>query len=460
MTTISPHETERPSEAADVASRPTGPIVRSVVASVLAGGIGALACALLLFPGAAEHTITGSALVAFAVGWAILAVLTTRFTNQPQRWARVPAAAMAVTGIALIAAAPGSSTLTDAGWVWPPLLFALTVWMVRQLRRSMTSRARWIVYPILAGTALASVGGLVETIALEHDSRTIAMPGKLYDVGSHRLHMSCSGHGSPTVVLMNGTGEISQSWARITPQIAATTRVCAYDRAGQGWSDDVPHPQDGQEIATDLHALLAASGEAGPYLIVGHSLGGVYGMTFASEHPSDVAGMVLLDSSTPEQFTALPDYAGDFQMIRRMYGVLPSLARLGIGRLVGTSSISSLPEPAAGQVRAFGTTSRGYENARDDVSTYRVSFREAQALRTLGDKPLVVLTASGSIADTRGWVAAQDKLATLSSNVWHTQVDASHAGVVDSARGAAAAARAIEAAVRSFRTHEPVGGQS
>src|SRR3954464_1139769 len=434
----------------------TGPMFRTVLASLLTGAFSAAVLTLVVFPGAREHTTTGLALVAFAVGWAMLDLLTTRFTKQPQRWARIPAVVMGVTGAALIALAPGNDGLTASGWAWPPVLFALTTWMVVQLRRAMTSRARWLVYPVLTGLALASIGGMVETVALQHDGRTLAMPGQLYDVGGHRLHMSCTGSGSPTVVLTSGTAEFSQSWARMTPAIATTSRVCAYDRAGQGWSDDVAQPQDGRAMASDLHALLNAAGEHGPYLLVGHSLGGVYAMTFAAQYPGDVAGMVLLDSSTPGQFTALPDYPSAYRMIQRTYGILPTVARLGVGRLFSTSAWSSLPQPAAGQVRAFGTSSRGLENARDDSSTYRISFRQAQALRTLDGKPLVVLTSSGSMADTAGWSAAQDKLATLSSNVLHLVADTTHAGVLEDDRGALNSVNAIDAAVGSVRTHTPV----
>src|SRR3954447_6327393 len=455
MTATTTLTTPQDPAAAEEGAR-TGPMFRTVLASLLTGAVSAAVLTLLVFPGAREHTTTGLALLAFAAGWAMLDLLTTRFTNQPQRWARIPAVVMGVTGVVLIALAPGNDGLTASGWVWPPVLFALTTWMVVQLRRAMTGRARWLLYPVLTGLALASIGGMVETVALEHDSRTLAMPGQLYDVGGHRLHMNCTGTGSPTVVLASGTGEFSQSWARITPAIAATTRVCAYDRAGQGWSDDVAKPQDGRAMAADVHALLNAAGEHGPYVLAGHSLGGVYAMTFAAQYPDDVAGMVLLDSSTPEQFTALPDYPSDYTMIQRTYGILPTVARLGIGRLFSTDAFSSLPQPAAGQVRAWGTSSRGLENARDDSSTYRVSFQQAQALQTLDGKPLVVLTASGSIADTAGWSAAQNKLAALSTNTLRVVADTDHAGVVEDRRGVSASVKAIDAAVGSVRTHAPV----
>jgi pimeloyl-ACP methyl ester carboxylesterase len=438
------------------APAPSGPVFRIVLTSLATGGIGALVLTLLVVAGAREHTITGAALAAFSAGWAMLAILSTRLTSQPQRWALVPAVVMGATGLALMVLAPGNGPLSAAGWVWPPALFVLTGWMFLRLRRAMTSRARWLLYPVLVALALSSAGGLAETIALDHDSRAIAIPSRLFDVGGHRLHLNCTGTGRPTVVLNNGTGEVSQNWARIIPTVVATARVCAYDRAGQGWSDDASRPQDSRAIAADLHALLHAAGEHGPYLLVGQSLGGVYGMTFAARYPDEVAGMVLLDSSSPEQFTVLPHFGQQYSTMRRMTAVLPSLARLGIGRLFGAGPFSTLPEPAARQVRAFATSSRGLENVRDEMSRYRDSFKQAQALRTLDGKPLMVLTAAENAASTPGWSAAQKNLVTLSTNTVHRVVGTSHEGLLATPLGAAASGHAINTAVQSLRTHVPL----
>ena len=93
--------------------------------------------------------------------------------------------------------------------------------------------------------AAAAVGGAVETVGLASDQRSYAMPGRLYDVGDHRLHLDCTGSGGPTVVLMSGLGGNSAGWARIAPAVAGTTRVCAYDRAGQGWSEDASDRRTG-----------------------------------------------------------------------------------------------------------------------------------------------------------------------------------------------------------------------
>jgi pimeloyl-ACP methyl ester carboxylesterase len=121
---------------------------------------------------------------------------------------------------------------------------------------------------------LAGIGGLHQAAAMAPDSAVGPMPGRLVDVGGYRLHLSCAGAGSPTVVLLNGLGVTSSQWARVHPAIAAETRVCAYDRAGQGWSEDSSNPADGTHAATDLKRLMSAAGESGPFVLAGHSIGG------------------------------------------------------------------------------------------------------------------------------------------------------------------------------------------
>ena len=101
-------------------------------------------------------------------------------------------------------------------------------------------------------------------VPLSLDRSAYAMPGQSYDVGGHRLHLNCTGTGSPTVVLGNGLGETSPAWAWVATALAADTRVCAYDRAGQGWSDTASGPQDGAAIAADLHTLLERARSPGP----------------------------------------------------------------------------------------------------------------------------------------------------------------------------------------------------
>jgi pimeloyl-ACP methyl ester carboxylesterase len=366
---------------------------------------------------------------------------------------------MATAGIVLLVARPDDQTLDTAGWVWPAGALALCVWMVVRLRRALRSRARWLLYPVITAVALGSIGAAYETVTRAQARHDHPAPGTLYDVGGRRLHIDCAGTGSPTVVFQNGLGEVSVSWARITQQVSRTTRVCVYDRAGQGWSDDVDAPQDGIAIADDLHVLLERAGETGPYVLVGHSAGGPYSMIYADRYPDDVAGMVLLDSMSPDAFTELPGFATEQSMMRRGLGVLPSLTRLGAGRLLPTSAWSSLPEPAASQVQAFAASSRGMRGMRDEQSMYPEVFAQAKELASLDARPLVVLVATESIDEHNEWVDLQDRLADLSANGQARVVDATHGGLVDDATSSTSSVQAIADVLRSFRTGRPVASR-
>jgi pimeloyl-ACP methyl ester carboxylesterase len=340
--------------------------------------------------------------------------------------------------------------------VWPPVAFALAVWMIRATRRAMSSRARWLLYPVIGALAVATVGGIVESVALVRDEGRYPMPGTSYDVGGHRLHLNCTGTGSPTVVLENGLGETSPLWDGITTEVARTTRVCAYDRAGQGWSGDVAHPQDGLAVASDLHTLLARAGESGPYVLAGHSSGGTLAMTYAARYPAQVAGMVLLDSSSPYQFTDQPDFAGTYAMMRRLIPVVPTLARLGASQLVPASAATALSPTAAAQYQSFATSPRGARNMRDELAQLRDVFTQAQALTTFDPKPLAVVTARENADGTTGWTAAQDHMVALSTNSSHWVADTTHVGLLDDEAGSVNSVRAISDVVTAVRTGSPL----
>ena len=463
MTTITPTPSGRltgdpaaSSGRMSAARRHQLPVGAVLAIAMLSGVVNTLVLVLVVFAGASEPVITGSALLGLASGWALLAVLTTRWTSQPQRWAVVPAVVLAATAAGLLALTPGDGALNAAGWVWPPAALALSVWMVRATRRAMTSRARWLLYPVIGALAVTAVGGIVESVALTRDRGRYPMPGASYDVGGHRLHLNCTGTGSPTVVLENGLSETSPLWSGIIGQVARSTRVCAYDRAGQGWSEDVAHPQDGIAVATDLHALLARAGEHGPYVLAGHSSGGTLAMTYAARYPAQVAGLVLLDSSSPHQYTDQPDFAGTYAMMRRLLPVMPALARVGALHLAPASASTALSSSAAAQVQAFATSPRGASNMRDEQAQLRVVFTQAQALRSFDPKPLAVVTARENADATKGWAAAQDRMAALSTNSTHWTADTTHVGLLDDADGSTDSVRAITAVVTAVRTGTPL----
>jgi hypothetical protein len=330
-----------------------GPLVRIVVASLMAGALTAAVLVLGVVPGAPEHVTTGVALLGFAAGWAMLAYLTVRMTSAPQRWAYGLGAFLGAAGLVLLTIAPGDDGLSLAAWAWPPALLVLVIWSEGRMRAALHGRGRWLIYPLLGALSLASVGAVVENVAAKALPQPMEMPGALHDVGDHRLHLHCTGAGAPTVVLESGLGGNSALWTRIAGATAATSRVCTYDRAGTGWSEDASRPQDSSAVVADLHQLLSVSGETGPYVLVGHSTGGVYAMTYAATHPEEVAGLVLLDSASPRQFTVLPDYSSQYPVMRRLYGVLPTLNRISVGRLVPALSANDIPGDAGEQASAF-----------------------------------------------------------------------------------------------------------
>ena len=127
-------------------------------------------------------------------------------------------------------------------------------------------------------------------------------PGELVNIGTHRLHINCVGKGSPTVIIDSGIGGFSLEWITIQNNLAGSLKVCSYDRAGYGWSDSGPRPRTTDRITYELHSLLVESKIPGPYVFVGHSFGGYNIRYFASKYPNLTAGLVLVDSSHPDQF--------------------------------------------------------------------------------------------------------------------------------------------------------------
>lgn len=424
-----------------------------VVGSLAAGWLAALLLAVATFVTTEVPRVTGALLCGYALGWALLAGLSTRITDQPQRWAWAFAAFMGAGGVLLLAF--GGSVTGALAWVWPPVLLALVLFAWRQTRRHLHSRSRaLLVLPLLVLLALTSLGGVYQAVGAWADAKAFPMPGQLVDVGGRSLHLRCTGSGTPTVLLQPGAGEFSSNTGWISPAVAKQTRVCVYDRAGRGWSDPADAPQDGAALVTDLHTLLARAHVAGPYVVAGHSFGGLYTLAFAARYPDEVVGMVLLDSTAPKPATNLTKVtrSGSYDVMSHLSAMVATLGEVGFSRLYSHVEAGTLPPRSRDEVRASIAKANTVKSTIDEYVQSNRAMEQAGDLTDFGAKPLVVVTAGkGSAPD---WAARQDRLAALSTNSAHrTVVGAAHEDLVAKQPDGAQSSQAIMDVVSAVRHH-------
>ena len=276
----------------------------------------------------------------------------------------------------------------------------------------------WLGGTVAVLLGLMLLGAWYESAAEAADARAYPPPGQMVDVGGYRLHISCVGTGSPTVVIEAGQGDWSASWSNaVQPEAARTTRICTYDRAGYGWSEPGPLPRTAEHIAQELHRLLHTAGVPGPYVLAGHSLGGLPVRVFAHAYAAEVAGVVLIDSMHPRQ--AKPSAAARSPQpaapaSRLSLFTLPariSVLRLLAGPLDLKGGFS--PEVANAYV-AYTVTPRHLQTTLDEGRGMPDSLAQASAITSLGAVPLIVLSRGQD--QEQAWQEMQTDLLTLSSN--------------------------------------------
>lgn len=277
----------------------------------------------------------------------------------------------------------------------------------------------WLGRLVILVIGLGLIGAIYEALAEAADAKAYPPPGQLVDVGGHRLHINCIGTGSPTVIIEAGLGDWSTSWGgTVQPEVSKTTRVCTYDRAGMGWSDPGPLPRDAAHFAQELHTLLQNANIPGPYIMVGHSLGGTAVRVFVHDYASEVAGVVLIESMNPKQSTQSPEVLSQSESRSRPFSFQAALARFGVARLlVKVPAIA--PSMPAGQEAYYPLyiRSQSFQTKDNEGQGMPASLAQAAAVKTFGDLPLIVLT--GKQNNIPGWLEWQTELLQLSSNSQH-----------------------------------------
>ena len=313
---------------------------------------------------------------------------------------------------------------------------------------------RWAKRLFIAVTALvllaALSGAVYERVADRRARARTPPPGRLVDVGGFRLHIWCTGSGSPLVILESGLGGAFVSWGYVQPEVARFTRACAYDRAGLGYSDPGPTPRTAARMAAELRDLLDRSGISEPLVLVGASSGGLSMRMLATQQPARVKGLVLVDASHEDQRHDVPPIAP----------FVPALATIGAFRVFGVSfgsSPESLAAPVRPYARAVEYRAANYRAAADEIIHMPRTAAEVRQHRRRLPHPVVVITA-GRGADAR-WRALQQDQVTLSARGCQIVAeDSGHAIPLQQPEVVVHAIRTLIDAARAGNDAPPCGG--
>ena len=334
-------------------------------------------------------------------------------------------------------------------------------------RRFKTSRRvriwlkRGLVGFASAVALLAVTGAVFQAVSTQNDRQKFPAPGQFVDLGGRRMHLLINGQptNQPTVILDAGIASFSSNWAWVQAELAASTRVVAYDRAGLGWSDPAPQPQDAQESAKDLHAALQKAGIAGPYVMAGHSYGGLVVRAFTDLYPEEVVGMVLVDASHPDQWTHIKESQGG-RTVALSNRITSYLAKLGVVRLFNMSAplTTGLPGQQAGELRAFLARPEAWLTSSGILSIWEERTRpHINGVHRLGDLPLSVISVTEQALYGEVLTELQAELPTLSSNSLHQTVEgATHENLVAQQEHAMVVVDAILKVIQAAQTGQPL----
>lgn len=280
--------------------------------------------------------------------------------------------------------------------------------------------------------------------------------GRSIDVGGSSLYIECAGQGPPTVVFENGLGVSVDGWALIQPHVAQFARTCMYDRAGIGRSQPRKRPIDALVFAHDLHALLVAAGESGPYVLVGHSIGGIYIRMFTHLYPNEVAALVFVDSSHPEQKSRLPIPAWA-RAVESLFRLAPLLARspIPVLRFLAERMLpkSDYPPEVAERLLVTSTSATHLASALAENAALDAIFAQGRMLGNLGDRPIAIISAGMPRSQLVSAVhELHSELATLSTRSTRRIIDdGTHMSVIGNCAHAQIVVEAISEVCETVR---------
>jgi pimeloyl-ACP methyl ester carboxylesterase len=315
---------------------------------------------------------------------------------------------------------------------------------------------------VIVIAALLIFGAAYQAYATRRDRQRFPPPGQFADAGGFRLHLQTSGEetAKPTVILDAGMVSFSSNWAWVQPEAAKVTRVVAYDRAGLGWSEASPNPRDAQTSARELHTALQNAGISGPYVVVGHSFGGLTMRAFADLYAEETAGMVLVDASHPDQWAHIPA-SKNGRLNANAQNVMGSVGQFGLFRFMkgeAEALARGLPSQQYGEIKAFCMLPATLKVSSKALALWEERTRpQINGAKPLGSKPLAVLSVTEQAMYAEVLTGLQNELPSLSTNSKHITVQgATHENLVSSEQFARFVTDAILEVVAAVRAGQPL----
>jgi pimeloyl-ACP methyl ester carboxylesterase len=284
------------------------------------------------------------------------------------------------------------------------LIGCLVAWLVIRQTRSRPVRFsrrylrivdRSILLALMVGSGALAVSASFNALAFLRFRKLNPPPGEMLLVNGYRMHVNCTGSGSPTIVLDSGLGNDSLIWGAVQPQLAKTTRVCSYDRAGFGWSDAQPGPRDADHITAELHQLLLQAKVDGPIVLMGHSIAGMYIRDYAARYPEDVAGLIFIDGSTPLQDENPALQAAGETGWARQTSILMQRS-VAVSGLLRVSGKCTRPIPGfdvrAGQLLAEDLCYPDFSSVGRELASFNASGHETVHAGPFGALPVLIIS--------------------------------------------------------------------
>jgi pimeloyl-ACP methyl ester carboxylesterase len=306
------------------------------------------------------------------------------------------------------------------------LVFVLSVYRLRKLSPLRYGQGRRIaertaLYLAIVLAVAVGAGTTFNALAARHYREIYGAPGNLYSIDGYIMHIYCTGHGSPTIILDAGLGDDSLIWGKVQPELSKTTRVCSYDRAGFGWSEPRPGTQDANRIADQLHALLQQAGVTGPIVMMGHSIAGIYLRAYAGRYSQNVVGLIFVDASTPlQQDRSAAMNAMSSQKPKAHTYLARLFYTLGLSRLLGHCShtVPGFADPM-GKMLAEDECHPSSASVNQELASFRDSGNETIHTGPYGDLPILILSQDPEKAageQARVWNELQEDLKRLSTH--------------------------------------------